>query len=230
MQEEIQKLERQQEEEKQEKANLEDLKVPPTKRWSPLQDRHKRRKKQRREHLHGPVTAPCVPPGPGEEEGRATAPARGKRAHQCREHPDPGAEEGGGEAARHERYGIHEREAGEFEPKFPRSQSRKERAEVSERWPPLQEREAENDAEQKRGRKEKELEIARLRAQQERAKDYKAEQVSLIRRLVLSVWSSASVARHRTSTVHGDTRRAWTGNGGEKRRSWLQRKWRRRRS
>lgn len=97
-------------------------------------------------------------------------------------------------------------------------------------WPPLQEREAENDAEQKRGRKEKELEIARLRAQQERAKDYKAEQVSLIRRVVLSVWSSASVARHRTSTVHGDTRRAWTGNGGEKRRSWLQRKWRRRRS
>ncbi|XP_024139305.1 cilia- and flagella-associated protein 45 [Oryzias melastigma] len=37
-------------------------------------------------------------------------------------------------------------------------------------------REAEYEAEQKRVKKEKELEIARLRAQQQRAKDYKAEQ------------------------------------------------------
>lgn len=44
--------------------------------------------------------------------------------------------------------------------------------------PPLQEREAEYEAQQKRVKKEKELEITRLRAQQERAKDYKAEQVS----------------------------------------------------
>ncbi|XP_072248899.1 cilia- and flagella-associated protein 45 isoform X2 [Leuresthes tenuis] len=38
------------------------------------------------------------------------------------------------------------------------------------------EREAEYEAEQKRIKKEKELDIARLRAQQEKAKDYKAEQ------------------------------------------------------
>ena len=41
----------------------------------------------------------------------------------------------------------------------------------------LQEREAEFEAEQRRIKKEKELEIARLRAKQEKAKDYKAEQV-----------------------------------------------------
>lgn len=41
MQEEVQKLERQQELEKQEKANREDLKVPPTKRCSPLPDLYK---------------------------------------------------------------------------------------------------------------------------------------------------------------------------------------------
>ncbi|XP_028274642.1 cilia- and flagella-associated protein 45 isoform X2 [Parambassis ranga] len=42
-----------------------------------------------------------------------------------------------------------------------------------------QEREAEYEAEQKRIKKEKELEIARLRAQQEKARDYKAEQDEL---------------------------------------------------
>lgn len=41
----------------------------------------------------------------------------------------------------------------------------------------LQEREAEYEAEERRTKKEKELEIARMRAQQEKAKDYKAEQV-----------------------------------------------------
>ncbi|XP_044057555.1 cilia- and flagella-associated protein 45 [Siniperca chuatsi] len=41
------------------------------------------------------------------------------------------------------------------------------------------EREAEYEAEQRRIKKEKELEIARLRAQQEKAKDYKAEQDEL---------------------------------------------------
>ncbi|XP_039986506.1 cilia- and flagella-associated protein 45 isoform X2 [Xiphias gladius] len=41
------------------------------------------------------------------------------------------------------------------------------------------EREAEYEAEQRRNKKEKELEIARLRAQQEKAKDYKAKQDSL---------------------------------------------------
>lgn len=46
-------------------------------------------------------------------------------------------------------------------------------------WLLLQEREAEQEEEQKRAKKEKELEISRLRAQQERAKDHKAEQVRL---------------------------------------------------
>lgn len=41
----------------------------------------------------------------------------------------------------------------------------------------VQERDAEYEAEQRRIKKEKELEIARLRARQEKAKDYKAEQV-----------------------------------------------------
>lgn len=41
----------------------------------------------------------------------------------------------------------------------------------------LQKQDAEYEAEQKRIKKEKELEIARLRARQERARDYKADQV-----------------------------------------------------
>lgn len=41
----------------------------------------------------------------------------------------------------------------------------------------LQEREAEYEAQQRQTKKEKELEIARLRARQEKAKDYKADQV-----------------------------------------------------
>lgn len=41
----------------------------------------------------------------------------------------------------------------------------------------MQEREAEYEAEQRRIKKDKELEIARLRARQEKAKDYKTEQV-----------------------------------------------------
>lgn len=42
---------------------------------------------------------------------------------------------------------------------------------------PLQEREAEYEAEQIRIKKEKELEIARLRARQQKARDYQAEKV-----------------------------------------------------
>lgn len=45
----------------------------------------------------------------------------------------------------------------------------------------LQEREAEYEAEQKRVKKERELEITRLRAQQQRARDHRAEQVSQTR-------------------------------------------------
>lgn len=96
--------------------------------------------------------------------------------------------------------------------------------------PPLQEREAEHEAEQKRVKKEKELEISRLRAQQERAKDHQAEQVRLHAAPSCHCGPILSVPRLRTSTVHADTRRAWTESGGEKRRSWLPRKWRRRRS
>lgn len=98
-------------------------------------------------------------------------------------------------------------------------------------WASLQEREAEYEAEQKRGKKEKELEITRLRAQQERAKDDKAEQVRLNRRVALpQLGAITSIPSARTSTVRGDTRKAWTESGGGKRRSWLQRECRRRRS
>lgn len=98
--------------------------------------------------------------------------------------------------------------------------------------PPLQEREAEHEAAQKRVKKEKELEISRLRAQQERAKDHQAEQVRRQRSAAPSCHCgpTLSVPRRRTSTVHADTRRAWTEHGGGKRRSWLPRKGRRRRS
>lgn len=59
-----------------------------------------------------------------------------------------------------------------------RSQSGKD-PQVVHDWLLPQEREAEQEEEQKRAKKEKELEISRLRAQQERAKDHKAEQVRL---------------------------------------------------
>lgn len=93
MQEEVQKVERQQELEKQEKANLDELKVPPIKRSPRLQnpselgsqsdEKQTQMLRATCNRLHRPVTPSCVLPGPGEEEGGATARARGKHAHQC---------------------------------------------------------------------------------------------------------------------------------------------------
>lgn len=54
-------------------------------------------------------------------------------------------------------------------------------------WP-LQEREAEYEAEQRRIKREKEKEVARLRALQEREKDHKAEQVSSTKVSFVSQW------------------------------------------
>lgn len=85
MQEEVQTVERQQELEKQEKAHLDELKVPPTKRSPRLHNLSKlgSQSDRKQAHLHRPVTPSCVLPGPGEEEGGAAARARGKHAHQC---------------------------------------------------------------------------------------------------------------------------------------------------
>ncbi|TWW77563.1 cilia- and flagella-associated protein 45 [Takifugu flavidus] len=113
MQEEIQKLERQQEVEKQEKSYLQDLKAL-------------ERKKEEQRHLH-------------EENLRInTETIRTK------------------EQRREEEKLLDMRDMEYIKKKL--------------------EQEAEYEAEQKRVKKEKELEITRLRAQQERAKDYKAEQ------------------------------------------------------
>lgn len=79
--------------------------------------------------------------------------------------------------------------------------------------PPLQEREAEHEAEQRRAKKEKELEISRLRAQQERAKDHQAEQVRLRRSAVPSPWANpvcpASQDEHRARRHQESVDREW---------------------
>eukprot|EP00066_Takifugu_rubripes_P004775 XP_003968347.2 PREDICTED: protein CFAP45, mitochondrial [Takifugu rubripes] len=113
MQEEIQKLERQQEVEKQEKSYLQDLKVL-------------ERKKEEQRHLH-------------EENLRINTETILTK-----------------EQRREEEKLLDMRDMEYIKKKL--------------------EQEAEYEAEQKRVKKEKELEITRLRAQQERAKDYKAEQ------------------------------------------------------
>lgn len=68
-------------------------------------------------HLHwGSVSSVtgCLLPGPGEEEGGATASAGGDHAYQCWDHASQGAEERGGEAGWHERYGIHPNQTGQM--------------------------------------------------------------------------------------------------------------------
>lgn len=63
------------------------------------------------------LTGPILP-GPGEEEGGTTASARGGHAYQCRDHSSQGAEERGGEAGRHEGYGIQPKQTGQMENKL----------------------------------------------------------------------------------------------------------------
>lgn len=74
MQDEMKNYEREQIQEKQEKMNLEDFKVRHTQR------KHTQTLKTRTLTVH--LTG-CVFPGPGEEEGGATASAGGEHAHQC---------------------------------------------------------------------------------------------------------------------------------------------------
>lgn len=65
---------------------------------------------------------------------------------------------------------------------------------------PTQEREAEFEAKQERIRREKEKEMARLRAMQERAQDHQAEQVSgVLTHNVLLCWLAHHLPRHRPS-------------------------------
>lgn len=73
MQEEIQKLERQQEVEKQEKSYLQDLKVHPIKRSSHQYLYKLNTNTGGCNHLSAPLIPSCVLAGSGEEEGGTTA-------------------------------------------------------------------------------------------------------------------------------------------------------------
>lgn len=116
---ELKECERKQIRENQEKMNLEDLKV---------QRQHAQARKTtalteshtclgwRATHTQvfvSPLTG-CRLPGPGEEEGGAAATAGGGHAYKCWDHAGQGAEEGGGEAGWHERYGIHQKQTGQL--------------------------------------------------------------------------------------------------------------------
>ena len=71
---------------------------------------------------------------------------------------------------------------------------------ASTRLCPTQEREAKFEAEQERIRWEKEKEMARLRAMQERAQDHQAEQVSsLLTHNVLLCWLTRHLPHHQPS-------------------------------